>query len=57
MNDSVMVQDLKGDDALNEFSYFTVFYIPSRPQFLVEMLLKFLFTFIVYYNLTYNILM
>ena len=35
----------KGDDALDEFSYFIVLYIPSRPWFLAKMLPKFLLTF------------
>ena len=41
MNHSVVIRDFKGDDALDEFSYFIVFYIPSRPQFLTEMLQEF----------------
>ena len=45
MNHSVVVRDFKGNDALDEFSYFIVFYIASCPRFLVEMLPKFYFIF------------
>ena len=43
---SFMVRDFKGDDALDECSYFIVFYIPSCPRFLAEMLSKFLLRFL-----------
>ena len=46
MNHSVVIRDFKGDDALDEFSYFIVPYIPSHPRFLEEMLPKFLLIFL-----------
>ena len=33
MNHSVVIRDFKGDDALDEFSYFIMLYIPSHPRF------------------------
>ena len=46
MNHFVVIRDFKGDDALDEFSYFIVHYIPSRPRFSTEMLPNFLLTFL-----------
>ena len=48
MNHSVVIRDFKGDDALDEFSYFIVLYILSHPRFLAQMLPKFLLTFLMF---------
>ena len=58
MNHSVVIRDFKGDYALDEFNYFIVLYVPSRPWFFSRNAAEIsTHIFKVYYYFIYFILM